>query len=383
MERESPETRMSRFRLFRCLTRCEADLQVGNGDGAMNRKLIGVVGFDGVKMLDLTSPLETFATARIGDGVARQSCYDIMIVSATGKNFVSESGISFKAEKTIDTAPAFDTIVIPGGKGVRQPETGRKVATWLASQAARTRRFAAVSTGVYALAESGLLHGRSVTTHWRFVQDLARRFPTLRVTNTAAFLKDGAFYSSGGGTAGIEMALALIEEDFGSQTALAIAREFVMTLRPAGSSENQIDASEYQPAPMDRLADLPAWIVAHLREHLSVEVLAERSCVCPRHFSRLFRRMFKSTPADFVEQLRLSEAGRRLLTGRNSVQSVASAVGFASADAFRRAFERRYGITPSRFRNRQIAAAIESGPRVATDTSAPSRFESATASTTR
>jgi transcriptional regulator GlxA family with amidase domain len=319
----------------------------------MAPKRIGFVGFDGVATLDLTGPFEALATARIQEDQRKgQPCYNVMMLGLTSKTFVSESGVVFKAQKTIRTAPPLDTIVIPGGRGLREPETNRGVSAWLSTQAERTRRIVSVSTGVYAPAQSGLLDGRHVTTHWRFYRDLAQRFPKLCVNYTASFLKDECFYTCGGGTAGIEMMLALINEDFGARTALTVARELVMRLRPPGDDESQIDLSLDQSEPTERLADLPSWILANLHGNLSVEILAERTFVCPRHFSRLFKQVFNSTPADFVEQLRLSEARRRLLTPRNSVESVAESVGFKSADAFRRAFERRLGVSPSHFRSR-------------------------------
>jgi transcriptional regulator GlxA family with amidase domain len=243
-----------------------------------------------------------------------------------------------------------DTVVVPGGRGLRQPETLRLVAAWLAERAGQVRRIASVSTGIYALAQSGLLDSRHVTTHWRFARDLARRFPRLKVNFGSAFLKDGAFFSSGGGSAGVEMTLALIEEDYGSQVARAVARELVMRLRPPGEADDQFELANYQSDPSERIADLPAWILGHLNEKLTVDVLAERACLCPRHFSRVFKQVFNCTPADFVEELRLSEARRRLLGLRTTVESIAESVGFHSSDAFRRAFERRVGTTPSLFR---------------------------------
>jgi transcriptional regulator GlxA family with amidase domain len=145
------------------------------------------------------------------------------------------------------------------------------------------------------------------------------------------------------------MTLALIEEDYGSRLALSVARELVMRLRPPGDNESSLDASQFQCGPIDRLADLPAWISAHLNENLSVDVLSDRTCLCPRHFSRLFRRFFNVTPAAFVEQIRLDEARRLLSHPRNRVENVARAVGFKNAVSFRRAFQRRHGVSPSSY----------------------------------
>jgi len=148
------------------------------------------------------------------------------------------------------------------------------------------------------------------------------------------------------------MTLSLIEEDYGKAVALRVARELVMDLRPPGEEQNNIAPYHYELDPTERLADLPAWITAHLQNNLSVESLAQRTSLCPRHFSRLFKQLYETTPAVFVEQMRLNEARRRLLSSRNSVASVAASVGFKSTDAFRRAFERRFGIAPRDFRSR-------------------------------
>jgi transcriptional regulator GlxA family with amidase domain len=314
-------------------------------------KAVGIVGFDGVAALDLTGPLDALASASVvGASNERLICYRPVLLGLTTRRFVSESGLPFRAEATLASAGPLDTIIVPGGKGVRQAETMALVAAWLSERTAQTRRIASVSTGIYALARSGLLDGRHVTTHWRFANDIARRFPKLRVNYAAAFLKDGPFYTSGGGNSGLEMTLALIEEDFGTQAAREVAREFVIRLRPMGEADDHFELANYQCDPTERVSELPAWILSHLREDLTVEALAARACLCPRHFSRVFKDVFHCTPADFVEELRLAEARRRLLGLRSSVEDVAGCVGFHSADAFRRAFERRVGVTPSLFR---------------------------------
>jgi transcriptional regulator GlxA family with amidase domain len=314
---------------------------------------IGILGFDGISTLDFIGPLEAFKAARTYDNYHRtHSCYEVIILGLTTKTFVSESGVAFKADRTIQAASLLDTVIIPGGSGSQIPEISRNLSAWLRRQEGRIRRVAAVRSGIYALAQSGLVDGRHVATHWRVSQDVAQRFPKLKVNHTASFLKDGPFYTCGGGTAGIEMTLALINEDYGSRVALDVAREFVMRLRPPGGDKSLIDPPKGERESAERLADLPVWILAHLDDDLSVEVLAERACLCPRHFSRLFKRVFKTTPAEFVEQLRLGEARRHLMMPRTTIKSVAASVGFKSADAFRRAFERQLGVAPRDFRMR-------------------------------
>lgn len=318
---------------------------------SMLPRVVAILGFDGVSALDVTGPLEALARANlVENNRTTLPCYRPVIVGLKSKEFLAESGLTLKATVTIKRTAWFDTIIIPGGKGLAKPEVSLRASSWITSQAAKTRRIASISTGIYALARTGLLDGRQVTTHWRVSQDVARRFPRLRVNHTASFLKDGRFYTSAGGPSGVEMTLALIAEDYGYQVAKAVARELLMRSRQTGLIHDYLEATDYEADPSERVADLPAWILGHLNERLTVETLAERACLCPRHFTRVFRKVFEYTPADFVEELRLSEARRRLLSLRSTVESVASSVGFKSSDAFRRAFERRVGVTPTAFR---------------------------------
>jgi transcriptional regulator GlxA family with amidase domain len=321
--------------------------------GDLVPRTIGILGFDGVAALDLLGPLEAFKAARAYDHYHHtHSCYDVLVLGLAGGQFVSRSGIDFKADEILRTVSSLDTLIIPGNGGEQHPEMSRTISLWLRGNANRVRRIVSVSTGIYALAEGGFLDGRQVTTHWRFCRDLSKRFPKLHVSDTASFVKDGPFYTSGGGSAGMEMTLALIAEDHGESVALEVAREFVIRLRPAGAERAVIHPPRAERESSERLTELPAWILSHLHEKLSVEALAQRACVCPRHFSRLFKEVFRTTPAEFVEQLRLGEARRRLAMPRAKIETVAASVGFKSADAFRRAFERQIGMSPSKFRMR-------------------------------
>ena len=323
-------------------------------------KRIGILGFDGLAVWDLAGPVETLAAARIeaAGGKVRPG-YDAKIVAVHGKKFVSESKVGFTAQETLVGGPDFDTLIIPGGGGIMDFETRRRIAGWLGTHAHELQRIVAISSGIYALAETGLLDGRTVATHWRFAQDLARRFPKVRIDLTASFANDGSFYTSGGGTSPAELTLALIEEDYGARVALSVARELCVRLRPLGDRTNTVDFSLYDCGPGDRLAELPSWIAAHLNESLSVEALAARACLCPRHFGRIFKQTFGTTPANFVERLRIEEAQRRLLSGRNSIAGVADAVGFKDANSFRRAFVRRLGIKPTAFRRQRFSVVVD------------------------
>ncbi len=323
-------------------------------------KRVGILGFDGLAIRDLAAPLETLAAARIevAGGSVRPG-YDVKIIGVHGKRFVSESNLALTAQETLLGAPHLDTLIIPGGAGIMDFETRRRIADWLGAHAHELHRIIAISGGIYALADTGLLDGRTVATHWRFAQDLARRFPKVRVDPTASFAKDGSFYTCGGGTSPAELTLAFIEEDYGARVALSVAREHCVRLRPLGDRENTLDFSLYDCGPGDRLAELPSWIAAHLNESLSVDVLAARACLCPRHFGRIFKQTFGTTPASFVEGVRIEEAQRRLLSGRDSIEGIAGAVGFRDGNAFRRAFVRRVGIKPTAFRRQRFSVVVD------------------------
>jgi transcriptional regulator GlxA family with amidase domain len=197
-----------------------------------------------------------------------------------------------------------------------------------------------------------LLDGRKVTTHWRWAEGVARRFPKLRLVPDALFLKDGPFYTSAGVTAGIDLSLALIEEDLGPRAALAVARELVVFLKRPGGQEQFSEPLQFQFQTGDRFRELVTWILTHLDANLSVERLAERTHLCPRHFSRLFSQVLRRTPGAFVREARLREARLRLAKPAVTVSTVAAAVGFHNADVFRRAFLQRFRITPGSYQAR-------------------------------
>jgi transcriptional regulator GlxA family with amidase domain len=315
---------------------------------------IGVIGFDGVNGVDITGPLEAFANTGRDDFTRKESrgSYLLHVLGLTAAPFRTESGVRIVPDHSLRNAPALDTVIVPGGWGLREPATNAAVCTWLRAHAPRARRVACVCTGVYGLAPTGLLDGRRVTTHWRFASDLAQRFPGLRVEGDALFLKDGRYYTSGGITAGIDLALALIEEDFGSRAALAVAREMVVYVKRPGGQEQYSEPLRDQVRATDRFSDLVAWMSGHLQRDLSVATLAARAGLSPRHFSRRFAATFACTPAEYTESLRLNAARERLSGPRRTIEAVAASVGIASADVLGRRFKQRFGITPRQYRDR-------------------------------
>ncbi len=322
----------------------------------MTPKHVAIVGYQDMMALDLAGPLEAFGSARIENAKGTyEPCYKVTIAALGAKSFSSESGLRMTAACSLSSLRGVDTLIIPGGRAMREPATSAKLAEWIGHSVRDTRRIATVCTGIYGLAATGLLNGRRVTTHWMFCRDLAERYPKIKVDANALYIRQGKFYTSAGVTAGIDLSLALIEEDFGPQVALAVARELVVYVKRPGGQEQYSEPLKFQAEASGRFADLAPWMVAHLERDLSVERLAEQVCLCPRQFSRRFKDEFKSSPAAFVQRLRLDEARKRLSTAESSVESVARSVGFQDPDSFRRAFVRRFGVAPSTFRGRFVA----------------------------
>lgn len=322
----------------------------------MTPKHIVIVGYDHITSLDLAGPLEAFSSAQIEDSRGKpQACYNVTIAALGAKTFSSESGLRMTAGCFLSSLRHLDTLLVPGGSGIRRSGDGQKLANWIGRHQHRIRRIASVCTGIYGIAPTGLLNGRKVTTHWKFAADLAERYPKLQVDANALYLRDGKFYTSAGITAGIDLALALIEEDFGAQVALGVARELVMYIKRPGGQEQYSEPLKFQVESTSRFADLAAWIVGHLDKDLSVEAMAQRIHLCPRQFNRRFKAEFNSTPAAFVQRLRLDEARTRLSSRGSTVESVADSVGFGDPDSFRRAFVQRFGVAPKQYRSRFIA----------------------------
>jgi transcriptional regulator GlxA family with amidase domain len=317
-----------------------------------NRRRVGILGFDDVTALDIIGPSDAFSSAMVDAHGRTHPPYKVLLIAVGRRRFVTESGLAFHAEATLADAPALDTLIVPGGRGLRAVGVNAVVSSWIKKRAPQIRRIVSVCTGIYGLAPTGLLDGRRVTTHWRFARDVAERFPKLDVRPNALFLRDGKFSTSAGVTTGIDLSLELIGEDCGPRVALAVARELVMFLKRPGDQEQYSEPLQFQTETIDQFQDLAGWMRSHLRNDLSVESLAARTNLCARHFARRFKAAFRTTPARFAEDLRLGEAQRRLSLTRGSVEVVATSVGYESADAFRRAFERRLHLSPSAYKAR-------------------------------
>jgi len=323
------------------------------------RRRIGFLIFDGITALDMVGPAEAFAIAKMpgrSAGAPAQSAYEIVTLGISTRRCISESGVMFVPSCAIEDAPALDTLVIPGGSGLRRSRPNLVVTRWLRQNASRIGRIASVCTGIYGLAPSGLLDGKRATTHWQFAADVAARFPKLQVVPDEIFVKSGRYYSAAGVTAGIDLALALIEEDLGASAALAVARELVVYLKREGGQTQFSEPLRFQSVARECFGDLVLHVMENLQNKLRVEELAQKVALSPRQFSRRCWEHFGCSPAALVRGLRLDEARRRLHEPRSNVGTVATSVGFNSADAFRRAFEQHFGINPSAYRSRFLSS---------------------------
>jgi len=321
----------------------------------MRARRIGILGFDGLQALDMFGPADVFCSDALAAPEFRDGDrphYEVVIIGINGRRFRASNGVEITPRHAIPTNVELDTLIVPGGSGLRRPGVADRAAAWISSRASRIRRIASICTGIYGLAPTGLLDDRDVATHWAFVADVQRKFPNLRVDPDALFRKDDRFYTSAGITAGIDLALAMVEEDLGPEAALAVAREMVVYLKRSGGQSQYSEPLRFQMESSDRFAGLAAWILTHLKADLSVPSLADRACLSVRQFSRAFKERFDVTPAAFVEEARLAEACRRLAARQSSLEAIARSVGYTSDDAFRRAFERRFAVSPRHYRSR-------------------------------
>jgi transcriptional regulator GlxA family with amidase domain len=315
-----------------------------------NRPRIVFVAFEGVEALDITGPWEVLHTA----GLIAGQQPELRCVTADGRDIRSNSGLSFRADAAIgELGPEpIDTLVVPGGAGVRDALRERGLIDAIATRSAAARRTAGVCTGAFLLAEAGLLDGRRATTHWAGCERLAARYPEVAVEPDPIFIRDGDIYTSAGVTSGMDLALALVEEDLGAEVALQTARMLVVyARRPGGQTQFSVQLA-HQLAERAPLRDLQAWMEEHLAEDHSVGALADRLHLSERQFARVFRRELGTTPGDYVEQLRVERARNILETDAAALETVASRCGFAGAEVMRRAFQRRLGTSPSEYRQR-------------------------------
>ncbi|HEY5128266.1 MAG TPA: DJ-1/PfpI family protein [Bradyrhizobium sp.] len=321
--------------------------------GKASARRVAIVAFPGVTLLDISGPAQVFA--ELQEIELPTASYSLSYLSTSGGLVQTDVGMM------VDTAPIssvrphqVDTLVIPGGPGVWELRQDRILMNWISQVLPKARRIASVCLGAFVLAWTGALDGKRAATHWRYCPRLADGFPSIRVEPNAIFVQDGRVWTSAGVSAGIDLALAMIEEDFGHTTALDIARRLVVFLkRPGGQSQFSTVLAAQASDVEGRFSALHAWIIENIAGDLKVETLAEKAGMSPRTFARAYATRTGMTPANGVEALRV-ETARLLLESSEigGVVEVAQRAGFGDDERMRRAFMRHLGVSPSEYRSR-------------------------------
>jgi transcriptional regulator GlxA family with amidase domain len=307
-----------------------------------------IVAYPNVQSLDVSGPTEVFAAANRAGSAPR---YDITVLSSQAGPVRATSGLRLVPDgTTADHAAPIDTLVVAGGDGTAATMTDEHLLAWLRDATGRTRRVTSVCSGSLVLAAAGLLHGRRATTHWRVCDLLGRLYPDVEVEHDRIFVRDGDVWTSAGVTAGMDLALALVEDDHGSDVALAVARQLVLfTQRPGGQSQFSTQLAA-RPTDREPLRDVLAHIADRLDDDLSVPALADRAAMSPRTFARTFRSEVGVTPAAFVRASRVEAARRLLETTALGTAEVARRCGFGTVETMHRAFLRTVRTTPGAYR---------------------------------
>lgn len=322
------------------------------------QRLVVVLAFERVQLLDIAGPLQTFAsTNEIANGT-RGAPYRLVVASRRGGALATSSGLSLVTDPIAGLrGTTIDTLIIPGGPGVQAASRDAQTLAWVRRQALAVRRLASVCTGAFLLAETGILAGRRATTHWKSCARLQQNYPGIDVQSDPIYVRDGCIWTSAGITAGIDLSLALVEHDLGRKIVMQVARHLVMFLkRPGGQSQFSAPLAA-QAAAADgnvpnQFAPLHGWIAAHVADDLRVERLAEQAGMSPRTFARVYAAKMGVTPARMVEKIRIEAVRRALEDTDMPIKQIAGVCGFGQEERLRRAFARQVGTTPAEYRRR-------------------------------
>lgn len=319
-----------------------------------------ILAFDGVTLLDVIGPAEVYDVAKKEVLQAKASTYQTIIASAKGAPVRSSSNIVINATDwdTIDPTTV-DTIIVPGGGPPSDPPTPASVVSRLQEFAPHARRICSICTGTFILGAAGLLDGRKVTTHWQAAKRFEELFPEAQLDSDPIFVRDGEIWSSAGFTAGMDMALALMEEDEGYQTAVQLARLLVMFLKRSGGQSQFSLPLSVQTTGGEDFSDLHAWISENLKQKITVEQLAQKAGMAPRTFARRYLKKVGQTPAKMICNLRLEAACQLLAETGNSMQEIADKTGYVTEQNMRRSFMRSLGVSPIGYRQRFPARSLK------------------------
>jgi len=321
-------------------------------------KRIAFLAFPPVRELDLVGPLDVFATA---NRVAKRDLYDVVILGSDHKQTVAGmSGLHFTSSGSYQKfTKQIDTLLVPGGLGCETVDPPKSLLKWLIKAEQRVRRIGSICTGAFLLAKAGILHERKATTHWAFSRQLEQEFPSVKVDPTPIWIQDGKIYTSAGVTAGIDLSLAMIEEDYGASLALEVARNLVVFLRRPGSQSQFSTTLGGQVGEKNPFKELLVWIADNVGADLGVETLAARVSMSPRNFHRVFTATTGKSPARFVEEVRVETARRQLEKSNRTVDDIAVSCGFGTADSMRRSFLRHLESTPGQYRRNFRSSRID------------------------
>ncbi|NWB56114.1 GlxA family transcriptional regulator [Pseudomonas sp. F8002] len=315
-------------------------------------KIIHVLAFPNVQVLDVTGPLQVFASA---NDLARQrglsAPYCVSVIASQSSPIMTSAGLALVGEPLPAIESPCDTLIIAGGWGVYGAAEDHELVDWVRQKAFLSRRVTSVCTGAFLLAATGLLDGRRVATHWTRCEELAFKYPKLKVEANPIFIQQGDVWTSAGVTAGIDLCLALVEEDLGQARALEVARHLVVFLkRPGGQSQFSVTLSLQEGG--SRFAELHAWMAEHLTLDLNIATLAMQAGMSERSFVRHYRAETGQTPARAVELIRVETARRQLSDGAASIKRIAQQCGFGCEETMRRSFLRTLAVTPQAYRER-------------------------------
>lgn len=324
------------------------------------RRSVVVLAYPGVQSLDIVGPFDVFAGAsQLLAADEPDAGYDLSLVSVGGEPVRAGTGLEFVTRPLPDPRLPIDTLVLPGGFGVDTAAADDRLTAWIRSASARARRVVSVCTGAVLAARTGLLDGCRATTHWAYAGMLATRFPAVEVDPEPIFVRSSdKVWTAAGVTAGIDLALALVEEDHGTELAQTVARWLVLYLRRPGG-QTQFAAPVWMPRARRRpIRDVQEAIEAEPGAGHTVAELADRAAMSPRHFTRVFTEQIGEPPAAYVERIRIDAARRQLEESADTVSAIATRCGFGSAETMRRNFVRRIGVSPDQYRRTFAHAAL-------------------------
>lgn len=312
----------------------------------MARRVV-IVGFPGVQALDVVGPHDVFT----GASLLTDGGYEVILSSVGGRPVATATGLAFVAGPLPDPSEPIDTVVLPGGGGVEEARSDSELVGWIRRVSGNARRVVSVCTGAFLAAEAGLLDGRRVTTHWAFAGRLAREFPAVDVDPDPIFVRSSdTVWTAAGVTAGIDLALSLVEDDHGTEVAQTVARWLVLYLRRPGG-QTQFAAPVWMPrAKRTSIRQVQEAIEAEPGGRHGIECLARRAAMSPRHFTRVFTDEIGEAPGQYVERIRTEAARRQLEETDDTVVAIAARCGFGTAETMRRNFVRRMGISPDQYR---------------------------------